>query len=253
MKYDWSPLHVELRKWRATGVPLPLWWRDDDAIEPTNALAQLGRLSVSLGLPVHLAVIPKFATQSLADHCNGREEFPVVVHGWAHANTALPPAKKSEFGTPRDQAIGELTEGLERMAGLFGAGLGRIFVPPWNRISDVIVGELAGLGYEAVSTFTPRVARLAAPGLIQINTHVDPIFWRGGGGLAPPEQIIDGLVQTLRARRRGESDAAEPLGFLTHHLVHNAEIWNFTEQCLGTLLEGGAKPVNLLKSIGNLP
>jgi hypothetical protein len=253
MRYDWSALKDELGEWRAQRIVLPLWWRDDDAIEPTDRLARLGELSASLDLAVHLAVVPKFATKDLADLCKDRSNFPVLVHGWAHENRALPTEKKSEFGRERDGARDELANGLAWMEGLFGAGLGRIFVPPWNRISDGLIAELAEVGYDAVSTFTPRAARMAAPGLVQINTHVDPIFWRGGRGLAPPEQIIEGLVQTLRARRRGESDAAEPLGFLTHHLVHDADIWDFTERCLGVLLEGGAAPVNLLELRGNLP
>ncbi|THF85384.1 MAG: polysaccharide deacetylase, partial [Sulfitobacter sp. SK025] len=37
----------------------------------------------------------------------------------------------------------------------------------------------------------------------------------------------------------------EPLGFLTHHLVHNEDIWNFTRACLKTFLDAGALPAHL--------
>ena len=67
MKVDWSPLKHELGEWRAAGLTLPLWWRDDDAVAPTESLARLESLSATSGVPVHLAMIPSDATRSLAD------------------------------------------------------------------------------------------------------------------------------------------------------------------------------------------
>ena len=66
MKIDWTPLRQELALWRSQGLELPFWWRDDDAVEPTPALAQLADLSRAVAVPVHLAVVPKFATEALA-------------------------------------------------------------------------------------------------------------------------------------------------------------------------------------------
>lgn len=109
------------------------------------------------------------------------------------------------------------------------------------------------MGFRALSTYTPRTTRDAAPGLVQINTHVDPIHWRGGGGLADPDAQIATLVQQLQDRRAGRTDATEPLGVLTHHLVHDAAIWEFTHACVSTLLMGGATPINLLSLKGPLP
>ncbi len=120
-----------------------------------------------------------------------------------------------------------------------------VFVPPWNRIDPALAERLGSLGYIALSTFTPREGRLVAPGLVQINTHLDPINWRGGGGLLPADQLIHQLVVLLRDRREGRTDAEEPLGLLTHHLVHDAAIWGFTESCLARLLDGGAVAVDL--------
>jgi hypothetical protein len=64
--------------------------------------------------------------------------------------------------------------------------------------------------------------------------------------------LIAGIVKLLEDRRLGRTDTTEPLGFLTHHLVHDDAIWGFTERCLSVLLEGGAKPCNLL-NIKELP
>ena len=246
MTVDWSRLKSELAIWRSEGRHLPIWWRDDDAIEDTPELTKLLILSDKLSCPVHLAVIPKPATSGLVTVCQDAENAIPVVHGWTHQSHAPMGKKKAEFGHPRAGALDETSAALSRMRELFGTRLLEMFVPPWNRIDDSVVAGLGAQGYRMVSTYTPRKARDVA-GMVQINTHVDPIFWRNGGGLADPEALIAGLVKVLEDRRMGATDTEEPLGFLTHHLVHDAAIWSFTERCLSELLEGGASPCNLLK------
>ena len=44
-------------------------------------------------------------------------------------------------------------------------------------------------------------------------------------------------------RRLGLADNDEPLGLMTHHLVQDDEIWNFTRQVLAVLLAGPSRPV----------
>ena len=253
MTADFTPLRTELAIWRRERLTLPLWWRDDDAVQPIPALERLLALSTDLGLPVHLAVIPLRATTALADRLADEETAVALVHGWAHENHAPPDQKKAEFGHPRPDAAAQTADALERLKALFGPRLLEMFVPPWNRIDPEMIARIAAQGYRALSTYTPRLHRLAAPGLVQINTHADPIHWRGGGGLVPPEELIGGLVTLLQNRRAGLEDAAEPLGFLTHHLVHDDAIWGVTERCLATLLEGGAVPTNLLERRDDLP
>ena len=82
-------------------------------------------------------------------------------------------------------------------------------------------------------------------GLPQINTHIDPIFWRGHRGLVDPDEIIANLVTTLRDRREGRTDVTEPLGLLTHHLVHTEAVWDFSRDVMQVMLEGGARPADL--------
>jgi hypothetical protein len=253
MIYNWSPLSAELAQWRAEKLNLPIWWRDDDAVARGPALGQLSNLSAALELPVHLAVIPKFVTSGLVEVCADGAGFVPLVHGWAHESRTVGTEKKAEFGTFRGEALEELAAALSRMDEMFGGRLLKVFVPPWNRISPELVLELSGLGYAALSTFAPRAGRLAAPEMVQINTHIDPIFWRGGGGLVEPDALIHRIVNLLKDRRLGHTDAAEPLGFLTHHLVHDEDIWDFTQACLRKLLDGGAKPINLLDLKDNLP
>jgi len=242
MGTDWKPLDQELQAWQDQGLTLPLWWRDDDAIEPTSQLDQLTSLSEKLNLPVHLAVIPRDATQALAHDLATSAQLIPVVHGWAHQNHAPQGEKKAEFGAHRPvaQALADAGRGLDTLRALLGEAVTPMFVPPWNRITDDITKGLAGLGYSSLSTFKPRTTPEAAAGLAQINTHLDPIHWKGSRSLVPPQQLLDQVTHQLNARRNGLADNAEPYGILTHHLVHDTAIWGFTEALLSRLLAGPA-------------
>ncbi len=240
-RLDWSPLDEELGAWQRAGITLPLWWRDDDAVTQTPALAQLSTLSKTLEIPVHLAVIPARAEQSLAETLS--VNLIPVVHGWSHKSHTCPKEKKSEFAPTRaiKSKQEEAKSALIRLRALFGDRLAPMFVPPWNRISDDMYPVLADLGYQAVSTFKPRTAAEATPGLLQINTHLDPINWRGNRSVVDPGLLIEQTCQNLQARRSGKTDNSEPFGVLTHHLVHDAAIWSFTEALIGRLLAGPAE------------
>ncbi|OIQ45862.1 MAG: polysaccharide deacetylase [Roseobacter sp. MedPE-SW] len=244
---DWSPLEVELAQWHRTGLTLPLWWRDDDAIEPTAQMNQLSALSQNLALPVHLAVIPAHVKPELADYLTDNPTLLPLVHGWAHKNHAGRDQKKCEFPTqrPAQASIGDIEQGLRDLRALFGAKLLPIFVPPWNRIAPELLPSLPSLGFTALSTFTPRQSPLAAPGLAQINTHLDPIDWKRSRSLVAPERLIAQVCDQLRARREGKADNHEPYGILTHHLVHDAAIWQFTEALIKRLMQGPGRVCQL--------
>ncbi len=240
MTPDWTALDLELSRWQDTGLALPLWWRDDDAIAPTAALDQLSALARKLTLPVHLATIPSTAQPQLARYVNAHAELIPVMHGWAHTNRAAVGEKKCEFPDhrPVEAALGDIEAGLARLQELFGARLEPIFVPPWNRIAADLLPWMAGVGFVALSTFTPRTKAKAAPGLAQINTHLDPIDWKGRRSLVAPDQLVAQVCQQLQARRLGSADNSEPYGILTHHLVHDAAIWEFTEALITRLMQG---------------
>lgn len=240
---DWTDLDLELSSWEAQGLKLPLWWRDDDAIAPSQNLDRLTALSQKLRLPVHLAVIPREATPALADYIGQHPDLIPTVHGWAHQNHAPKGEKKCEFGPQRpiDDALAEIEQGLTRLQDLFGPALQPIFVPPWNRIAPALLPWLAGAGFAALSTFKPRAQAKAAPGLAQINTHLDPIDWKGSRSLVVPDQLVSQLATQLRDRREGRADNSEPYGILTHHLVHDTAIWNFTEALIARLMQGPAQ------------
>jgi hypothetical protein len=239
---DWTPLRDALARCRDTKTPLPIWWRDDDAIEPTPALEQLSEISVKTGVPIHLATIPKTARDTLVPFIRERSHMVPCVHGWSHVNTAPASLKKSEFGVPRDTAERDLKRALERIKQLFQNDCLALFVPPWNRMDTSFQSVLSNLDYNGFSTYGPRLESTTLP---QINTHIDPIFWRGHRGLVDPENLIAQAVEILDARCNGAQDATEPFGLLTHHLVHVPEVWEFSENFMTEMLNGGAYPANL--------
>ncbi|MFK7751133.1 MAG: polysaccharide deacetylase family protein [Sedimentitalea sp.] len=244
-----SRLEAELDRWGDADLTLPIWWRDDDAIAPTPALDRLDEMARETGLDVHLAIIPAPATPDLGTYLSDKPHFHPVVHGWAHDNHAPQGQKNAEFGAHRPvQALcSDAARGLESLENTLKRAPVAMFVPPWNRISPDLVAALAGLGYGAVSTYGPRTK--AAPGLMQVNTHIDPIYWRGGRGLLDPALQINALVTHLAERRAGRADAGEPLGLLTHHLVHDDAIWSFVYHLIQTLMRGPVQIWSAQKAI----
>ena len=238
MTIDWSPLRRELREWEGENRSLPLWWRDDDATQNTSQLDRLIALSDRLAVPVHLAVIPAHVASDLVLP----PSMIPVVHGWSHSSHAPPGEKKAEFGAnrPHSALTGDAKAGLSGLRTRFGPRLAPMFVPPWNRITPDLLPDLAAMGYQTMSTYGPRATGPA--GIGQVNTHLDPIDWRGTRSLAAPDQLLAQLVQVLQDRRHGRTDATEPLGVLTHHLVHDTPIWTFTAAVLQELCSG---PVTL--------
>ena len=243
MTPDWSELDRELAEWQEAGMILPLWWRDDDAMSHSTELERLAALAEELDLPVHLAVIPQGVTPDLSRFVADHPLLIPVVHGWAHQNHAPAGEKKAEFGAhrPLEELLDDAERAFAALKDTFGASLRPMFVPPWNRIAPEMLTWLAGAGYTAVSTFTPRKAAKPASGLLRVNTHLDPIDWKASRSLLPPDQLIAQVARQLRDRRLGEADNAEPYGLLTHHLVHDEAIWAFTAALAKRLLDGPAE------------
>ena len=217
----WAAFEREVDAWRQAGREVTLWWRDDDAAEPSPALSRL--LGLRPGCPLGLAVIPADARASLAGELT--DAVDVLVHGFAHANHAPPGARKSEY--PEGRVVpDELQEGRERLEALFGGRALPVFVPPWNRMGADAADALRAAGYEALSGYRGYPE---GP-LPRLDTHVDLVRWRGGRRFAGVETVLGGLVEALAARRRVEDPG--PTGVLSHHLVHDAAAWRFLERLL---------------------
>lgn len=225
----WHDLAQELDRWADAGRVATFWWRDDDAMEPTEPLGRMLALAETHRVPLSLAVIPAGVVPELADALS-RHSAGILQHGWSHANHAT--GKKCELGAerPAETVLAELAEGKRVLERLFGPRALPVLVPPWNRIAPGVEARLTELGLTGLSIYGPR--KTAPPGLACVNTHVDPVAWHAGGGFLGDGEALRMAVSHLRARRLGEVDSDEPTGLLTHHLVMDAETWAFTERFL---------------------
>ncbi len=230
----WDDLARECDAWAAAGRVVELWWRDDDAIADTPDLRRL--LDLARGrAPIALAVIPARLTPSLAPLLrNEVETINVLQHGYDHGNRAAAGTKKSEF--PPERPAAEIAQvlamGRDRLRAGFTAQFVPALTPPWNRLDPRHLSLLPDLGYRGLTTYLPRKAALAAPGVAQVNTHVDVIDWRNSRGFLGLGPTLDLLIRHLAGKRGGQADAVEPTGLLTHHLVHDTETWKFLEAFL---------------------
>ena len=230
---DWTLLDTALQGARDRDREPVLWWRDDDAAEATPQLDRLLGLADAFDAGLGIAAVPSRVQTSLVERLREEPRASILVHGYAHANHAPQSDKKAEFGPAREVAVmeGEAREGLRHLEAVFGDSVLRVFVPPWNRISPALVRRLPEAGYVGLSTFRDRPSAHPAPGLLQVNTHVDPIDWHGTRSLAQVPALVAALADAVRSRavQRGPM---EPVGLLTHHLVHDEAIWSFCEELL---------------------
>jgi hypothetical protein len=239
----WADLDAELDRWAAAGRVARLWWRDDDAGPGGPALDRLLALARRTGAPLALAVVPAWLdAPGAAAIAAAPPDVVVLQHGFAHVNHEPAPApgaraRKAELGPGRapGAALAELAAGAARLEARLGARARPVLVPPWNRIAPALVGALPGAGYRALSTFGARAAAPAAPGLVVLNCHVDPIRWREGRRFAGAAAAVEAITAQLALRRAGAIDAGEPLGLLTHHRDLDAAAWAWLAELLARL------------------
>jgi predicted glycosyltransferase len=233
---SWRAIKSDLDALAGQGRSLSFWWRDDDATEVTPALERLLDLRGRLGVPLSLAVIPGQARAELAARLAVEGEVDVLVHGVDHRNNAGPGMKKQELLGVEDATVEALARGRARLATLFGDRALPVLVPPWNRIEEGLLSKLASAGLYGLSTFGEN----PSGAIIQtVNTHIDPIDWRGGGGLVRAPTHIAALAGAVRLCVSKGPDAA-PVGLLTHHLVHDPWVWSYVEDLLEWLKSQGS-------------
>ena len=228
----WDWLDLELDRWRENGLVARFWWRDDDAAATDPALGRLLDLGRRYELPLALAVIPARLEAELPPLLQDASTISVMQHGYAHLSHAAAAQRKLEIGGDVDpgRIQQQLKQGFEILGTNFGDQFVPVLVPPWNRIDAALLPLLGEIGFVGISTMKARRQSLAAPGLLQVNTHLDPIAWRQGGGFMGVYPAVAILIQHLTARRIGYRDRDEPTGILSHHLVQNPATWDFLEQ-----------------------
>lgn len=185
------------------------WLRDDDAVAVTPALRRL----LSFGVPVALAVIPDLAEPALFDR-----DFVVLQHGCDHRNRAAPGEKKTEFAASEriEDALERIRRSHERLVELAGERALPVMAPPWNRMRRELAAELPRIGIRGFSSYRGE----AVPGLVQHDTHVDIVAWREGKRFIGEEEAL----------RLAATHEDKPVGWLTHHAVHDDAAWAFLER-----------------------
>lgn len=216
---------------RRGGITLSFWWRDDDAVEVTPQLEELLALREGAGVPLALAVIPKFAKPELIGRIRRSGSVAVLQHGWAHDKHSPPGEKASEFGEsrPLEDSLADLKAGHERLAPLAGDLFLPVLTPPWNRIGAAAREARHSAGLTGLSVF----GRAGNESNV-CNTHFDVIAWkttRGFIGMKKAWHLLANEVERRLETPPGET--AEPIGILTHHLVHDPQ----TNAFLKLLLE----------------
>jgi hypothetical protein len=220
----WKDLQDELARRRAAGRPVRFWWRDDDAGAVSFELKKLLALSRDRGIPLALAVVPEAAEPELFGLLH--DGVAVLQHGTDHRNRAAPGEKKTEYpaAEPIESALGRIVDGLGRLRAFAGGKLVPVLAPPWNRVRPDLLKKLPAVGIVGVSGYGARASAEPAPGLRQVNTHVDLIAWRAGRGFVGEVEALSLATKNLGAE--------EPVGWLTHHAVHDEASWKFLERLL---------------------
>jgi len=224
---SWEDFFSELALWHKSGRPVEFWWRDDDAGGPAPELRRLIDLASRKAVPLALAVIPERAVEGTFHQIDA--DVAVMQHGTDHRNRAAQTEKKTEFaGTePVEDALGRLVAARARLEDAAGGLVIPVLAPPWNRIAPALVPHLHRAGYRGLSRFGVRKVTLPAADLLEIDTHVDIVDWKGARGFCGLERALGQAVRHLSARRLGQAVASEPTGWLTHHAVHDEGCWQF--------------------------
>ncbi len=218
----WRELHAALSERKHAGRPVQFWWRDDDASAPSPALERAVGLSRKYAIPLALAVIPQDATAQLFHGLHKR--VTVLQHGTDHRNRAADGEKKTEYpaAEPAAAALERIAGGMAKLRSVADKKFIPVLAPPWNRMRADLLDKLPGIGIRGISAYGPQKSGEPAPGLRQVNTHVDVVAWRRGRHFVGEEQALSQAMKWLAT--------GEPIGWLTHHAVHDAATWDFLER-----------------------
>jgi hypothetical protein len=230
MNTGWQEFFDEIARWRDTDRMVEFWWRDDDAARPDPALSRLVALAQRMSVPLALAAIPNQAEKEAFE--NVGPFVSILQHGTDHANRAFLGEKKTEFAAsePPAEAIARLAAARRQLEMKAGKQFIPVLAPPWNRLPDHLALQLAAAGLRGLSQYGPRSRVEAAPGLRQVNTHVDIIGWRTDRAFIGADQALGAATKHLAAKRTAGADPGEATGWLTHHAVHDEAAWAFLER-----------------------
>lgn len=222
-------LGPELRLWAKAGRAPVLWWRDDDAQAPAEALEQLLSLSRRHQAPLTLAAIAGPQLQALVRRLETEPGVEIAVHGFKHVNRQ-----------PEGRGFGEVvdTDGVDwvrtqlraTVLAFHRAGAApTLFVPPWNNLQPPLVAALPDSPLRAVSGFDGDAG--SEGGVARLDAHLDVLRWKDGARFRGTWKFLSRMRRLMKQRRLA-GQWNEPIGLLTHHLDHDPATWMFLERFL---------------------
>ncbi|SMC17713.1 Polysaccharide deacetylase [Desulfacinum hydrothermale DSM 13146] len=213
---EWRTRLEAACRFSGSGQTPALFFRADDIGAGGRAFRALCDLFRKHGVPLALAVVPAWLSQSRVEQLFQSAPLEEDLwgwhqHGWRHVNWQKT-GKKSEFGEqrPLDKQWKDIWQGSHKMKEIFGERTLPVFTPPWNRFSEATLMVLEQLGFKAISTTEPLPRNSkAAKGLINLRIFVD-LHTRKG---PDPEEDFDKLLRELSAALTRK----DPVGIMIHH------------------------------------
>lgn len=215
----------------ASGDPIAVFFRDDDAGWRDDRLFALLAQFGSCGFAIDLAVIPAELDFTLARRLqqamrdsDGR--VAVHQHGFAHVNHEQN-GRKWEFGPGRTKAAQhrDIALGRQRLHELMGPSVQPMFTPPWNRCTADTAHCLIDLGFQVLSR-DAGAAPFETAGLAEVPIHLDWQAHRHGVRLTRPE---------WGAALAAALTTTEPVGIMLHHALIDEEEQRFLRDLLAVL------------------
>jgi hypothetical protein len=221
---DWNALTHELDQWEGQGRTATFWWRDDDAGPDDGLLDGFLAQRQALGVPLALATVPAWLEERSAAALRADSGCRVLQHGVNHTDRTRGDRRKMELC---DEALptglaDAITQGKNGLETALGPRFLPVMVPPWNRVDPGVEFALVAAGLAGLSTLGPRKTPTRS-GLYLANVHIDLIDWKTDRAFAGESRCLSAAIDHLSARRRGEADADEPTGLMTHHRVHDTQ------------------------------
>lgn len=221
--------------------PAPLFFRADDVAVPGRQFVRLMSLFSSFRVPLSLAVVPAWLTESRWRQLKSTGDRTPGLwcwhqHGWRHANHETK-NKKQEFGPgrPASRIRKDLVSGRRRLEALLDTDFYPVFTPPWNRCSLDTLNLLKELGYRAVSRSQGSLPP-APEGVPDFQVNVDLHTRRDAGRGSGWGRLLADLENAVKSGA---------CGIMIHHQLMNAAAFEFLAILLTSIVnQKGVIPTN---------
>ena len=212
---------------RSPNPPL-VFFRADDIGIPSERFAQLIGCFQKHGLPLCLATVPAWLSESRLKALrivtgSASSQWCWHQHGRVHRNFEKM-GKKQEFGQARPPEVisNSLTSGRARLEQLLGDDFLPVFTPPWNRCSGTTLQALADLGFQAVSRDIGAQPK-TLPTLPDFHVRVDLHTRKELSPLLSFENLLSEIEEGL---------ASGFCGIMIHHQCMNGRALEFLDLLL---------------------